>query len=123
MSMAVCIMCRIQAKLAELELARQQVQTQKERILLLEQQLAAQQDAAQQAAREATHNQALLLNKLALLMSEDALHAWLLGVGMLEPEEHDEQRRHKRGRDADVQEEEQGLVQHRRRRRRLFGLL
>lgn len=105
---------------------RQQVRTQQERILLLEHQLEAQQAAAEQAAREATHNQSLLLNKLALLLSEQQLHQWLLGVGLLEPEEDtrdaQQSRQRKRGW-GDVEEEEQGLVQHRHRRRRLFGLL
>lgn len=113
--------------MAELELVRQQVRTQQERIFLLEQQVEAQQAAAEQAAREATHNQALLLNKLALLMPEERLHAWLLGVGMLEPEESADNTRvhHKRGwQDAEEDGgEEEGLVQHRRRRRRFFGLL
>lgn len=131
-----------QAKQAELDLARQQIRTQEERILLLEQQLHAQHAAAEDAARRATHNQALLLNKLALLLSEDALHDWLLGVGMLEPEPAaapaPAATRHKRKHDAtrhtphsvgrgdkgvDVDEQHDEHRQHKRRRRLFFGLL
>ncbi len=108
--------------------------------MLAQEQLHAQQAAAEHAARQATHNQALLLNKLAMVLSEDALHDWLIGVGMLEPEPPEPApepapSRHKRKHDAshtphagEVQHrtEEQVPCNHRqdkRRRRLFFGLL